>query len=448
MPTANKPTLAQQQLLRQRLLPQQLRLVALVEKTDEEVEREIAAELDANPALERVNAPEDGGARFYRGAAASGADDFQPVQADSEPTLADHLLAQLADLQELDDETRRLTAYMIGALDSNGYLTRTLPQLRNDLALTLDVDPPAETARRAYDALRSLDPAGVGAQDLRDCLLLQLRRLDPTRREVADATELVAHYFDLYSLRNRRKLAAASGMTDAGLDAADSLIRSLNPKPGAAFASDPTQAMGNAAVTPDFYVETDGESLTVGAANSLPELQIEESFRADDQPGEAATFVREQRSRARSFIEMLQRRQQTLMAIARAIVRIQAPFFLNGDDESRIRPMVLRQIAEATGLDLSLISRAVSGKWIATQWGVYPLKHFFNHRYGADDEETSAREIGAALREIVDSESPSAPLSDEALAAALADRGYKVARRTVAKYRANLSIPPARLRRR
>lgn len=445
MPAANKPTLTQQQLLRQRLLPQQLRLVALVEKTDEEVEREIAAELDANPALERIASDEP--ARYWRQPAAAGdTDDFRPVQADPEPTLAEALLNQLAEVQPDAPEVRPLAAYIIGALDSNGYLTRTLPQLQTDLALSLGSEPKADHMRAAYDLVRDLDPAGVGAQDLRDCLLLQLRRLDPQRPEVSDALELIAHYFDLYSLRNRRKLALATGLDTERLDAADSLIKSLNPKPGAAFASDPTLALGNSAVTPDFTVETDGERLTVSMANSLPELQIEESFRADDGAGEAAAFIREQRTRARSFIEMLERRTKTLLAIARAIVQIQAPFFLNGDDESRIRPMVLRQVAEATGLDLSLVSRAVSGKWLATPWGVYPLKSFFNHRSGADDDETSAREIGAAMREIVAAEPADAPLSDEAIAAALADRGYKVARRTVAKYRTRLGIAPARLR--
>lgn len=446
LPAANKSSLTQQQLLRQRLLPQQLRLVALVEKTDEEIEREIAAELDANPALERT--PSDDAPRYWhRTPSAGDSDDFRPVQADTEPTLADTLLDQLAEVQTAAPEVRPLAAYIIGALDPNGYLTRTLPQLQTDLALSLGTQPQPDHMRAAYDLVRGLDPAGVGAQDLRDCLLLQLRRLDPERPDVADALELITHYFDLYSLRNRRKLTLASGLSAERLDAADTLIKSLNPKPGAAFSSDPTLALGNSAVTPDFTVETDGERLTVSMANSLPELQIEESFRADDAAaGDAAAFIREQRSRARSFIEMLERRTKTLMAIARAIVQIQAPFFLNGDDESRIRPMVLRQVADATGLDLSLVSRAVSGKWLATPWGVYPLKSFFNHRSGADDDETSAREIGAAMREIVAAEPADAPLSDEAIAAALADRGYKVARRTVAKYRTRLGIPAARLR--
>lgn len=302
--------------------------------------------------------------------------------------------------------------------------------------------------REAYATLRSLDPAGVGAQDLRDCLLLQLQRLDSSRPEVADALEIVRHFFDIYSRRNMRKLADYSSITPERLRLADAVITSLNPKPGAAYAADPAQALAQAAVSPDFIIETDGDRISVSMPNSLPELRIEESFLADDGPADAATFIRDRRTQALGFIDILKRRQQTLMAIARAIVNLQAPFFLNADDESKIRPMVLRQIADATGLDLTLISRAVAGKWLATPWGVYSLKSFFNHRTGADDTETSAREIGAALREIIDGEPADAPLSDEAIADALAARGYKVARRTVAKYRTRLNIPPARLRRR
>lgn len=438
-------SLSQQLELRQRLVPQQLRLVGLLEASTEEVEQEIARELDENPALERV--PEAEPRYSYPPRAAAPEADFQPQTPNSEPTLREYLLEQLADVEP---RMRLLATYMIGALDSNGYFTRTLPQLGADIDLETDgtLSPSPQELREAYDALRALDPAGVGAQDLRDCLLLQLKRLNRRMEEVADALEIVSHYFDIYSRRNSRKLSSATSIPLPRIDAADALIRSLNPKPGAAFAADPAQALGNAAVTPDFIVETDGERITVSMPNSLPELQIEESFRQDSEANaEAAAFVRDRRTQARSFIELLQRRQHTLMTIARAIVQMQAPFFLNGDDDSRIRPMVLRQVAEATGLDITMVSRAVAGKWLATPWGVYSLKSFFNQRTGADDVETSAREIEAALRQIIADEPPSAPLSDEALAAALASRGYKVARRTVAKYRTRLHILPARLRR-
>ncbi len=427
--------LTQTQLLRQRLLPQQLRLVALVEKTDEEVEQEIAREVEENPALERVATP----VKLSPGAYSAG--DDRPETPDFDETLAEALENQLAEITDLDPTVRALTSYMIGALDSNGYLTRTLPQLKTDLELLGNLPFTDAQLRQAYSQLRSLDPAGVGAQDLRDCLLLQLTR----RNKNDDATEIVRHFFDVYSHRNFRRLAELADMSPERIKAADEVIRSLNPKPGAPYASDPAQALARSAVQPDFIVETDGKRAWISLPNSLPELRLEQSFTVDPENPEAARFVRDRRTQALSFIDALRRRQETLMSIGRAIVELQAPFFTSADDERRIRPMVLRQIADATGLDLTMVSRAVAGKWLATQWGVYPLKYFFNHRSGAADEATSAREIEAAIRELVNNETK--PLTDDALTEALNRQGYKVARRTVAKYRARLNILPARLRR-
>lgn len=445
MVKGGRATLEQQQQLRQRLLPQQLRLVSLVEKTDEEVEQEIARELDENPALEKVTNPTEPKAAISHPVSFSSPTDYAP---EFEQTLAEYLNDQLEDLPLKE---RSIVKYMIGALDSNGYLSRTLPQLITDISLS-PLDASEEEIRQAYATLRALEPHGVGAQDLRDCLALQLKTVEKGQSGKAgtsysDALEIVKYFFDIYSTRNLRKLSNFSEIPLERVQAADRLIRTLNPKPGAAFAADPTREMASAAVSPDFIVESDGERLSVSMPNSLPELRIEESFLADDGPGEVAEFIRDRRIQAQSFIEVLKRRQLTLMAIAKAIVNIQAPFFLNFDDESRIRPMVLRQVADATGLDITLISRAISGKWIATPHGVYSLKSFFNHRSGAADTDTSAREISAALREIIDSEAADAPLSDDALADALKTRGYDVARRTVAKYRTRLNIPPARLRR-
>ncbi len=426
--------LTQTQLLRQRLLPQQLRLVALVEKTDEEVEQEIAREIEENPALERVASP------IHVASSAYSAGDERPETPDFDETLAEALEKQLAELSDLDPTVRTIAAYMVGALDSNGYLTRTLPQLKTDLELNGGLTFSDTQLREAYATLRSLDPAGVGAQDLRDCLLLQLVR----HNKSSDAIEIVRHFFDVYSHRNFRRLVELADMSAERVKGADEVIRSLNPKPGAAYASDPAQALARSAVQPDFIVETDGKRAWISLPNSLPELRLEQSFAVDPENPEAARFVRDRRGQALNFIDALRRRQETLLSIGRAIVELQAPFFTSADDERRIRPMVLRQIADATGLDLTMVSRAVAGKWLATQWGVYPLKYFFNHRSGAADETTSAREIEAALRELVDNEAE--PLTDDALTEALNRLGYKVARRTVAKYRTRLNILPARLR--
>lgn len=449
MKEAGTSRLTQDQLLRQRLLPQQMRFAEMLEQTDDEIADEIELELTENPALEKVEEPDsDPERRYYAPRSAAPEEDHRQLR-EYDDTLAEHLLAQLNELSDLDPALRRIAAYMVGALDSNGYMTRTLPQIREDISMATEnkFKPTMEQIRAAAEILRSLDPPGVGAQDLRDCLLLQLRRL-PADRPMRDvAIEIVRYWFDLFANRNFRRLSSESEIPEEDIRGANTLISSLNPKPGSEFSPDPARTVAESAVTPDFIVETDGETLTVTMPNTLPQLQIEESFRADaPEGGDAAEFVRTRRNQAQTFIDLLRRRREALMKIGRAIVNIQSAFFLNGDDESRLRPMVLRQVAERAGVDLTAVSRAINGKWLATEWGIYPLKSFFTHRGNGDNDEMSTPAILAAMREIIDAEDAFAPFSDEAIAAALAERGLKVARRTVAKYRDRLGILPARLR--
>lgn len=440
-----KSRLTQEQLLRQRLLPQQLRFAAMLEQTDDELADEIELELAENPALERVTTDE--GERRYYAPRGSGADEQErPQLSEYDETLAEHLRRQLSEYP--DSPERQIADYMVDSLDSNGYMTRTLPQIREDIIFDAAITPAPtmEQVRAAAELLRGLDPAGVGAQDLRDCLLLQLRRLPAERPYLADALEIVRYWFDLFGNRNFKRLSAESGLTEEQIAGANKLITTLNPRPGSEFSADPVRAIADSAVVPTFVVETEGDVLTVSMPNSLPELQIEESFAADAPEGEAGEFIRKNRVEAQTFIDLLRRRQETLMKIGRAIVSYQSEFFLHGDDESLLRPMVLRQVAERTGIDLTAISRAIAGKWLATQWGVYSLKSFFSHRGKGDTDDLSTAAILAAMREIIENEDPAAPLSDEAISAALAQRDLKVARRTVAKYRNRLGILEARLR--
>lgn len=440
-----KSRLTQEQLLRQRLLPQQLRFAAMLEQTDDEMADEIELELAENPALERVTADE-GERRYYAPRNSAADEPERPPLSEYDETLAEHLRRQLSEYPATQE--RRIADYMVDTLDSNGYMTRTLPQIREDIAFNaaLKPAPTMEEVRSAAELLRSLDPAGVGAQDLRECLLLQLKRLPPERPYLADALEIVRYWFDLFGNRNFKRLSAESGIPEENIAGANKLITGLNPRPGSEFSADPVRAIADSAVTPTFIVETEGDVLSVSMPNSLPELQIEESFQAEAPEGEAGEFIRKNRAEAQTFIDLLRRRQETLMKIARAIVSYQSEFFLSGDDESLLRPMVLRQVAERTGIDLTAISRAIAGKWLATQWGVYPLKSFFSHRGKNDDADLSTPAILAAMREIIENEDSAAPLSDEAISAALGERGLKVARRTVAKYRNRLGILEARLR--
>lgn len=433
-------------------MPQQVRFMRMLEHTESEMEEVVKRELEENPALERVDDPLPAYRYHLARPAADDASGFEPAalaEARAE-TLSEALQRQLSELAlpERVDATARL---LIGSLDPNGYFTRTLPQMAADVTMLTDgrLEPSQAELRQAYDSIRSLDPAGVGAMDLRDCLLLQLRRLPAVTPGLDVATEVVRHYFDIYGRRNFQLLASETGFTPAQLSEANSLILRLNPRPGSAFAVESdTEGASSAGVTPDFLVQTDGERITLSMANSLPELQVEQSFlpQSDADHSPAADFIRRQANDARGFIAMLKRRRDTLMAILRAITEIQSDFFRNGDDESRIRPMVLRDVAARTGLDPSTVSRATSGKWLATDFGVYPIKNFFNEKVSRDSD-ISSREIMAALREIVDAEDPSDPVGDDRLTAMLAERGYPVARRTVAKYRTRLGIPPARLRR-
>lgn len=446
-----KSRLTQEQLLRQRLLPQQIRFAAMLEQTDDEIADEIELELAENPALKKIETEaEEPERHYYSPRQASAFDEGERSQIrEYDRTLAEYLREQLGEMNDVDPQVRRIAYYMVDALDSNGYMTRTLPQIREDFSINsaAPFDPTMEQVRAAANLLRSLEPAGVGAQDLRDCLLLQLKRMPEGVPGLEDALEIVRHWFDLFGNRNFRRLSDESGIAEERIRQANDLITSLNPRPGSDFSSDPVRAIADAAITPDFIVETDGMELTVSMPNTLPELQLEESFRVDvAAEDEAGEFIRKNRAEALTFIEMLQRRQEALMKIARAIVSMQAEFFLNGDDETRLRPMVLRQIAERTGIDLTAVSRAIAGKWLATEWGVYPLKSFFSHRGKGDTADMSTPAILAAIREIIDNEDTAAPLSDDAVAAKLSERGFKVARRTVAKYRNRLGIIEARLR--
>ena len=436
-----KETLSQslEQRMQLRLSPLQMRLVRMLEMSEPEIEEEVRRELDDNPALEVAESSVDTDpdeepytetAEDLQLADYGNEDDIpsyrleannrsaadavlEPVAVDDGESLIEYLISQLSET-DLTEMELQIARYIIGNLDDNGYLTRTLPQIEDDLAIDAGLEISMAEIRKVYDAIRALDPAGVGAVDLRDCLLLQLRRL-PDTGAVKIAREIVGDYFDLFSLRHFDRLESMLGVSRDMLREADEVIRSLDPKPasriGESLADDRARH-----IIPDFYVELDqNDRLTVTMPNNLPELVIEKSFSADEE-----------------------------LVVMEAIVRWQRDFFVS-EDESRLRPMVLRDISRVTGLDISVISRASAGKYVATQSGVYPLKFFFNERVN-DDEDASSREILSVLRSVIDDEDPAAPLSDDALTAELAGRGYSIARRTVAKYRERLGIPVARLR--
>ena len=281
-----------------------------------------------------------------------------------------------------------------------------------------------------------------------------MRRL-PDTPAVGIAREIVSDYFDIFSLRHFDRLASALGVSREQLREADEVIRSLDPKPASRFSESDADERARH-IIPDFYVEVDqNDRITVTMPNNIPELSIERSFdvssdntvrEADMSRSrrEALAFISRKRQEASDFIELLRMRRVTLMNVMEAIARLQREFFIT-EDEGSLRPMVLRDIAAVTGQDISVISRATAGKYVATQGGVYPLKFFFNERMGESDE-VSSREVMAAIQHLIEDEDSASPLSDDAITARLTAQGYDIARRTVAKYRERLGIPVARLR--
>ncbi len=467
-------SLSQQQRLQQRLSPLQVKFVKMLEMSGPEVEDEVQRALDDNPALEAadINEPvsEDSfneSAEELRIADYASEDEipsyrleahnhsssdgyYEPVAVDSSSTLIDTLAAQLAEYN-LSDRDRKTAMYVIGNLDDNGYLTRDSASIACDIEEQTGQPTTPADVKRMLDLVRRMEPAGVGAVDLRDCLLLQLRRRKPSPA-VKTATEIVSHYFDLFSRKHYDRLASATGSSPTELRAAIDIIRTLNPKPAGVIGDDPAEERTRH-IIPDFSVEIDDGDLHLTLLNNIPELQIEETFRENDTPErndtprerEASLFIRQKRDEATEFIKLLRMRQETLFNVMGAIAKIQRDFFMSGDDESKLKPMILKDISAITGYDLSVISRATAGKYVATPYGVHSLKMFFNER-PKDNDDTSSHEILSTIRGIIEAEDKRKPLSDEAITAAISAKGYEIARRTVAKYREKLGIPVARLR--
>lgn len=465
------------QKLQQRLSPLQMRFVRMLEMTGPEVEEEVRRELDDNPALEVADrseneSPEDD---FHESAEEmqladykdedeipayrlearnSSRDDryYEPVAVAAENSLGEWLTDQLRET-DMSEAELLAASYIVGNIDDNGYLTRTLRQILDDLAINAGLDMTMEQLKEVAERIRSLDPAGVCAYDLRDCLSLQLKRLEPSEAR-KNAIEIVDYYFDLFSLRHYDRLAAALGIDREKLREAIEVIRSLNPKPGGMIGDSEADARSRH-IIPDFNVEVDGDTITLTLLNNIPELAIEKSFVGESDGfavastaasrKDALAFISRKREDATDFIDLLRLRQQTLYNVMAAIVRLQHDFFVS-EDETQLRPMILKDVSRETGYDLSVISRATAGKYVSTPVGIYSLKFFFNERVGGDDDDTSSREILAVIREIIEGEDHRHPLSDDALMKELNERGYEIARRTVSKYRERLGFPVARLR--
>lgn len=342
---------------------------------------------------------------------------------------------------------------IIGSIDDDGYLRRPLEAIQNDLAFSQNIETSIEELKHCLHKIQKLEPAGIAATSLQDCLLLQLKRKDHNRVEVKLAENILANYFEDFTKKHYDKLEKQLKITDDQLKAAIQVIVHLNPKPGESVSSEATQY-----IIPDFViVEQDGTLAVQLNSRNAPDLRISKNYMQtlqayDKNPNagkelkETVQFIKQKLDGAKWFIESIRQRQQTLMLTMNAILHQQYAYFETGD-ETRLKPMVLKDISEKVGLDISTISRVASSKFVQTDFGIFPLKYFFSEGIQHEDgEEVSSREVKKILKDAIEAEDKSKPLPDEKLMEILKEKGYNIARRTVAKYREQMNIPVARLR--
>jgi RNA polymerase sigma-54 factor len=356
--------------------------------------------------------------------------------------------------RNLTEHQRTIATFIIGSLDDDGYLRRDIESLVDDLAFRAGVEASAEEVEAMLKVIQEFEPSGVGARDLRECLLIQLEDKKRTPA-IENAIKVLDTQFEAFKNRHFQKIMTRLHLSEADMKAVLEEIRRLNPSPGGDVDDSYTDQAQQ--VVPDFRLDYEhGELILSMPRFSIPELRINRKYEEIMETGrlsnsradkEAASFVKQKLDSAKWFVEALRQRQNTLESTMRAIIDYQREYFTDGD-ESSLKPMVLKDIAERTGFDISTISRVVNSKWIETHFGIFPLKYFFSEGLeNSDGEEVSTREIKKALKELVDGEDKHSPLTDDELVDALSAKGYKVARRTIAKYRAQLDIPKARFRR-
>jgi len=368
------------------------------------------------------------------------------------PGFAEQLLTQLG-LQPLDDHHYQVGAYLIGNIDEDGYMRRELAAIIDDIAFSQNIATTEEELLEVLHVIQSFDPPGVGARDLQECLLLQLQRKNPKSAEIILAMRVIKEHMEEFSKKHYDKIARRLGVEEESLKQIIKEIIQLNPRPGGA-AGDSTKTVQD--VIPDFIIyNTDGKLELALNERNMPELRVsgmygqmlQEYARSKDKSSkEAVTFIKQKIDSAKWFIDALKQRQQTLLLTMQCIMEYQYEYFLDGD-ETHLKPMILKDIADRIGLDISTVSRVANSKYVQTQFGTFLLKTFFSESLSTDSgEEVSTREVKKILSDCIGAENKRRPLTDDALAKILKDKGYNIARRTVAKYREQLEIPVARLR--
>lgn len=456
----------------QKLSPLQIQTIKLIELPVQELEQRIRKELEENPVLddsfndkseEPDEAPkevslsdinEDEQIPSYRLHVNNYGKDERPQYNtfSVKQSFTQSLMEQLG-FRSLPEHKRLVAAFIIGSLDDDGYLRRGIESIVDDMAFRANIETTEEEVEEMLKVIQGFDPPGVGARDLQECLLIQLRGLKPND-DVKNAYEIVSKYFHEFSNKHFHKIMSKMNLSEAELKSAMGKVLKLNPSPGGQV--DDSYNDQAQQIIPDFILRlSDGELVLTMPRFSVPEIRVNKKYAnilldaatsSERQKKDAATFVKQKLDSAKWFVEALKQRHNTLQSTMQAIVDYQHDYFMDGD-ESNLRPMVLKDIAEITGFDISTISRVVNSKYIETHFGIFPLKYFFSEGLeNQDGEEVSTRELKKVLQECVDGENKRKPYTDDQLVAEMNKCGYKVARRTIAKYRDQLGIPKARLR--
>jgi RNA polymerase sigma-54 factor len=472
------------QSLQQKLSPQQIQFIKLLQVPTAELENRIEEELEVNPALEEgeekevqedpnseeeVPEPTAGEEEIdikdylhdddYSGYKMQGDGDDEEERDMPIPmsTSLHELLMNQLDFLGLDEKEYPIGKQLVGSIETDGYIRRDLESIVNDLAFSQGIETTAEEVERILKKIQTFDPPGIAARDLQECLLLQLDRMDNGHNiDVAVAKKIITECFDEFTKKHYQKIQKKLDTEDEDFvrDAIELIVK-LNPKPGGGSTA---SMVKNQYIIPDFILTNNNGKLELALnSRNAPELRISRSYtemfkaydksnKRDKKLKEAVSFVKQKLDAAKWFIDAIKQRQQTLLRTMRAIVDFQYDFFLEGD-ETKLKPMILKDIASMINMDISTVSRVASSKAIQTDFGIFPLKYFFSEGISTDSgEEVSSREVKQIIKDIIESEDKDKPFSDDKLEKILNDKGYNIARRTVAKYREQLNIPVARLR--
>ena len=461
--------------LSQKLSPQQIQLMKLIQLTTAELEQKIKNEIEENPAIELGKESVENDSNEFESNNEEGdvnVDDYlsdepedfnQNYYSNQEESINYQTKSSLSFHQFLDNQSNNLILkdiekpiceFLIGSIDESGYLRREIDDIIDDLAFTQNIVATKQDVLSILEKIQDLDPAGVGARSLKECLLIQLKRKNSLKKSVINSIKILENEFEIFSKKKFSKLSEKLSLSQEDLKDAIEEISRLNPKPGGSITSE----FSNNTIVPDFILTIeDGNFIVELNKRNSPELRLSNSYKnilegykndpkKTKSQNQAMQFLKQKLDSAKWFIEAIEQRHQTLFQTVNAIVNFQKEYFLTGE-EINLKPMILKDIAEIINMDISTISRVANSKYIETPYGIKLLKSYFSEGMkNKEGEEISTIEIKKILKEIVDQEDKNKPLSDIELSNKLSDKGYKVARRTVSKYREQLDISVARLR--